>query len=224
MKDYSKSLEERRVFILSYEIKDEQIIINLAKGEPYPIPYTEENLKKVDEKMKAQVKRATGKRKRNFISVFGSARRSVIFPLCLLLDIILMELLQNTLIYYLVAFGANFSVCLLLRGIERIVIRNSKKADLEKSIFFMENEDTINKHLSNTNALNGLSEKTIAKIEEVKAKSKSFKLNDIDNLTYDELVKLRDNINRIMSFGFDEGTATVGQGHQKTYGINEEYK
>ena len=67
MKDYSKSLEERREFILSYEIKDEQIIINLAKGEPYPIPYTEENLKKVDEKMKFQVRRATGKRKRNFI-------------------------------------------------------------------------------------------------------------------------------------------------------------
>ena len=190
MKDYSKSLEERREFILSYEIKDEQIIIKLAKGEPYPIPYTEENLKKVDEKMKAQVKHAADERKRNFFDFVKNIRVIGFLSSYITLDFILCVLVSDWLTFYALSIGSGICLSVLCEVIEKIVIRNSKKADLEKSIFFMENEATINKHLSNTNALNGLSEKTIAKIEEVKAESKSFKLNDIDKLTYDELVKL----------------------------------
>ena len=47
MKDYSTSLEERRKFIQTYDEDKEngKIVLNLAEGEPYPIPYTEENLK-----------------------------------------------------------------------------------------------------------------------------------------------------------------------------------
>lgn len=46
MKNYTISNVDAKTFILNYEIKDGQIIINLASKEKYVIPYTEENEKK----------------------------------------------------------------------------------------------------------------------------------------------------------------------------------
>ena len=46
MKNYTISNVDAKTFILNYEIKDGQIIINLASKEKLEVPYTEENEKK----------------------------------------------------------------------------------------------------------------------------------------------------------------------------------
>ena len=45
MRDYSLNLEDSKTFVLNYTIKGNQIIVNLAKGENFIIPYTQENEK-----------------------------------------------------------------------------------------------------------------------------------------------------------------------------------
>ena len=60
MKNYTISNVDAKTFILNYEIKDGQIIINLASKEKYVIPYTEENEKKIIERMEYQVEYALG--------------------------------------------------------------------------------------------------------------------------------------------------------------------
>ena len=55
MKDYTLDSEEAVSFILNYEIKDNQIIVNYANGEHYIIPYTNDNEEKILKKMEDQV-------------------------------------------------------------------------------------------------------------------------------------------------------------------------
>ena len=43
MKDYTLDPKDAASFILNYEIKDNQIIINYAKGKHYIIPYTNDD-------------------------------------------------------------------------------------------------------------------------------------------------------------------------------------
>ena len=52
MRDYSLNLEDSKTFVLNYTIKGNQIIVNLAKGENFIIPYTQENQKKLLEIMR----------------------------------------------------------------------------------------------------------------------------------------------------------------------------
>lgn len=56
MKDYSLNKEDSNFFILSYKVNNQEIILNLASGEKYKIPYTIKNEKKILKRMKKQVK------------------------------------------------------------------------------------------------------------------------------------------------------------------------
>ena len=56
MKDYSSSKENKNLFILNYEIVDNQIIVNVANGKHYAVGYTEENEKIILKRMEEQVK------------------------------------------------------------------------------------------------------------------------------------------------------------------------
>lgn len=46
MKYYTLNSKDATSFILNYEIKDNQIIVNYENGEHYIIPYTNDNEKK----------------------------------------------------------------------------------------------------------------------------------------------------------------------------------
>lgn len=47
MKYYTLNSKDATSFILNYEIKDKQIIVNYANGEHYIIPYANNNEKKI---------------------------------------------------------------------------------------------------------------------------------------------------------------------------------
>ena len=69
MKDYTIGKEDKNEFILKYEIKDNDIIIEYASGEKYKTPYTREIEKNILEKMKNQIlKTDVTKLKRNRIN------------------------------------------------------------------------------------------------------------------------------------------------------------
>ena len=225
MKDYSRNEAERKEFILSYkeDKKNGKIILYLANGESYPIPYTEENLKKVDSRQKVQVKNADINAQEHAFSRFKKAMFKVRFVLTVTAGILFGIFAPNPFTALLACVGYSICSVVIFTGIEAIALRNSKKIDLEKSKFFLENEEKINANLNKQNALLNVSLKTVAKIEEVKAANRPFNINDIDKLPLRDLKQLKANIDRIMSFGFDEG-ATKEKGHQKVYGTKELYK
>ena len=41
MKDYSSSREDSKLFVLNYDVVDDQIIVNVANGRQYTVKYTE---------------------------------------------------------------------------------------------------------------------------------------------------------------------------------------
>lgn len=217
MKDYSRNEAERKEFILSYkeDKKNGKIILYLANGESYPIPYTEENLKKVDSRQKMQVKNADINEQEHAFSRFEKAMLIVIAALGVTLAILAGIFANNFNTVFLGGVGYAICSAVIFTGIEAIELRNSKKIDLEKSKFFLENEEKINANLNKPNALSNVSRKTVAKIEEVKAANRQFNINDIDKLPLRDLKQLKANIDRIMSFGFDEDTTTMEQRYQK---------
>ena len=56
MKDYSLNKEESNLFILNYDVKNDQIIVNIANGKKYVVPYTSENESIILDKMERQVR------------------------------------------------------------------------------------------------------------------------------------------------------------------------
>ena len=55
MKNYSINEYQEKTFILNYNIENEEIIVNLASGSNYKLPYTKENEIMILERMKEQV-------------------------------------------------------------------------------------------------------------------------------------------------------------------------
>ncbi len=82
MKNYSLSHENSKTFILNYNIEDNQIIVNLASGEKYIIPYSVDNEKRLLERMKNQVNNSNdykSKQQKKFSKSCDEAIRDFIF-------------------------------------------------------------------------------------------------------------------------------------------------
>ena len=71
MKDYSKTYDEKEKYILSYEKKDDQLIVKLATNKTYTIPKTRENENELLSKMKEQAKLARVKPLKLYRKILG---------------------------------------------------------------------------------------------------------------------------------------------------------
>ncbi len=203
MKDYTLNFKDAKSFILNYEIKDNQIMVNYANGEHYIIPYTNDNEKKILKKMEDQVHDAqnsddTLKRKR---------RRAGIWIISSILIIIssfyaiksghsISPLMENILIAWF-TFNIGFQI-FYIKCVTKIL------KDLEKNKILLDNQEKINEMIKeNQNILTNSNEKIKKMVKSTPEDKPVFTLNSVEKLELKELKSLLENIQKEEKFKFD---------------------
>ncbi len=203
MKDYPTERENRKTFILNYEIKEGQMIVSLASGETYILPYTIENELMVLKMMKKQVKNYANnedyKEETNDLKICG-------------VKFILGGLIVGGSILFLgsgmvvtTIVGIVFLFFTLTMGIGGIILSTKELEDLEKNELFLEYEKQINNNEGyqsektrnkkqqllekiNQERPKLYEEESLAPIESTEVPL--FNLNTIDKISYEELKSL----------------------------------
>jgi hypothetical protein len=206
MKDHSKNKEDARTYILSYEVINNEIILKLASGEKYIVPYSEENEMKVIDKMENQALFCKTPTTVNDITVFQYfiGLGALWLPASGVLQTI--RFINNPGVYsgiwmVLHGLGAVFCVANVLHNIYL-------KKDAKKLCYFIEHRRELNEKIgSSENMKLGLSKKTIKEIEKAQSTDKQpINVTNIDNYSLKELKILKANVERMTDFGFDEKT------------------
>lgn len=194
MKDYTFDKISREKFIKNYNIKDDQIIINLASKEKYVIPYTKENEEKILARMEEQVNSS-------YIKPLGVIYKSLVAGSYIWILIgIYMYVVSGGILNIALALGTStlFNI--------KMFIHQSKVKDLEKQKFFLEYRKMLNDNIKkSSNMTLGVDKKIVKKVEQTED-SPTFDINSIDSYSLNDLKKLRRNILRFQEFGFDEKT------------------
>jgi len=195
MKNYATDKDDKNRFILNYKIEEDlvgekKIVLNLANGEEYVISYCKENEKKVLEQMKKQLTNSED------IHEKLNDKGVNCIPL-IAVDLVLAgcPLIYVLNLYYLLGIPG----LLLLKNVLKMIILKRKLNDLDKNELFLENENLFVKENMKINTSNGLSKKA----KNLISKNGTITLNDLDNLSYDDLLTLIENIKRDIEFGFD---------------------
>lgn len=197
MKDYSLNTDEQKKYILSYKIEDGKIIAKLASGESYTIPYTEENEQSVISKMEVQARNAEVK-PLSMMDKILSVSQPLILPIAIanfinyggwFYGIVLAILVEGAIVYP-----------------AKRIINAIKKRDIKKLNYFLDHQQELNDNVGdNENMLLNVSKKTISQIKAQQAEEKKpFNINNIDNYSLSDLRTLKENLERISSFGFNE--------------------
>ena len=88
----------------------------------------------------------------------------------------------------------------------KAIINAIKKRDIKKLNYFLDNKEELNKSIEKSENMKlGISKKAVKEIELQRSKNKQpFNINNIDNYSLSDLKALRENIERISTFGFNE--------------------
>lgn len=197
MKDYSLDYLDSTHFILSYKIKNKKIIIKLASGKPHVISYSKENENIIINRMEEQAKYAFVKP----ISLYDYTL-AIIFPLVLLpkttLNFIEIGGWWSGLAFSCAVIG---SICYPAKVINYLL----RKKEVKKLKYFLAHKDELNKDIEKSeNVKVGLSNKAVKEIEKRVENKPTVNINNLDNYSLKDLKQIRENIERISYFGFDE--------------------
>jgi len=204
MKDYSLNLEERKDFILGYDVTEEGIInIKFANGDILPVPYNSENEKIVLDKMERQIsnpkviEKKFEEKNHKLFSVSGACICSAVFMF--LLFISKGPNLQMPIIMSSIMVGTS-----LIPGVLAIK-NNSKLKDLRKNIKFMnEMKEKLNQAVrSDDNTLVNVSKKTKDVIAGFPEERDIFDINSFNYVPFKDLEQIMENVARNERFGFD---------------------
>ncbi len=203
MKDYSNNLYDYERYILSYKIKNGKIIAKLANGGSYTIPYTEENEKSVISRMETQAREAYVEPLSGFAKIMSILQPLVVLPLAILNFIDYGGLLFGV-VLGMVTFSSIFFPALC-------IINVIKRRDIEKLNYFLRYQEELNDNvLNNENMLINVSEKAVNQIKKQQVSGeKIFNINNIDSYSLSDLRTLKENLDRINSFCFDEDESTL---------------
>ena len=197
MKDYSLNYDDSKKFILSYKIENGKIVAKLASGELYTVPYSEENENKIISRMEEQAKYAQLKPLKAIDKILAITQ-----PLTLPIAII--NFVNNGGWFYgtILAGVAAGAICYPAK----VIINSIKKRDIKKLNYFLDNKEELNKSVEKSkNMTLGVSKKAVKEIELQRSENKQpFNINNIDNYSLSDLKALRENIERILTFGFNE--------------------
>lgn len=206
MKDYSLNLEERKDFILRYDVTEDKMIkIIFAKGEPWYVPYNKENEDKILKKMEKQLENAEQYEKnikKKFacsLLVFAGCIGAALFPM------LQMTGGENFLLY---ASLSSVSVGASLIPLGYVIKNNSKFKDLQKNIQFLEMKEKLNEVARSdenklVNILVDVSKKTKDVIEDFPKDRDVFDINSFNYVPFKDLEQIMENVARNERFGFD---------------------
>ena len=88
----------------------------------------------------------------------------------------------------------------------KAIINAIKKRDIKKLNYFLDNKEELNESIEKSENMKlGVSKKAVKEIELQRSENKQpFNINNIDNYSLSDLKALRENIERISTFGFNE--------------------
>lgn len=197
MKDYSLNYDDSKKFILSYKIENEKIVAKLASGELYTVPYSEENENKIISRMEEQARYAQPKPLQTLDKILAISQP-------LVLPIAIMNFVNNggwlySIMLAIIAEGAIYYPA-------KAIINAIKKRDIKKLNYFLDNKEELNESIEKSENMKlGVSKKAVKEIELQRSENKQpFNINNIDNYSLSDLKALRENIERISTFGFNE--------------------
>lgn len=202
MKDYSLNLEERKDFILRYDVTEDKMIkIIFAKGKPWYVPYNKENEDKILKKMEKQLENAEQYEKnikKKFacsLLVFAGCIGAALFPM------LQMTGGENFLLY---ASLSSVSVGASLIPLGYVIKNNSKFKDLQKNIQFLEMKEKLNKAVRvDENTLVGVREETMRVIENFPEDREVFDINSFNYVPFKDLEQIMENVARNERIGFN---------------------
>lgn len=203
MKDYSLNYDDSKTFILNYKIEDNQIIVNLASGEEYIIPYSLKNEKKLLEQMKEQVLDSNlfkSKQEKRFsvawkFAIWSSAM--VVFNAIVLAT-------GRSSLPILSGLCAGWFVFDTIYRVYSMIDSKKKIKDVNKNRMFLNNEELLNEKVkSNQNILSNTNTKTKKLVASTPEDAQVFSLNTMDKIKYQELKTILENIKRDEQFGFE---------------------
>ena len=203
MRDY-RNRDDDKPFILNYTKYNSEIIINFASGKSYTIPYSIENEKRTLNRMKEQVINAHEfyyEQKERFLN---STLKLVADTLLIGLNTWAIET-NNTKSPTINRILIVMLTLNMIVQIYNIIDSRKNKIDYDKNQLFLENEEMINKglrendkNLSNINEYYKLKFKTTPKDEIL-----PLTINDLDDLKYEELQTIIDNISFEKEMNYD---------------------
>lgn len=190
MKDYSLNDEERKNFVLNYTKEEETITANFADGSSYTVPNTENNENKIEGKMIEQVVSSKGKEKK---LVNSNTANVLLICVVTIASIVGVLSIKNIPTIKAIAFAIGAATTLNMPMLIKLAKNNSILKDIQKNRYFVNNQEVINRGITNTNVLANSNTK-----EEV------ITINDIDySYSYDELKQIVENTERQEQFNFD---------------------
>lgn len=208
MKDYSTSIEDRKKFILKYELDGQNLVIYLANKEKYIIPYTRENEKEILKRMREQI--PNKEEQERWVGVDLSCMILFYFIIaCVIVSSIMSGNFASILL--------SFSVGGILVGETLPGLIKSKQAenDLMKLNLWLENITDLRENaFSSKNLYNGVSKKTAEKISSKKAVYEDpFSINNISEYSLKDIEQMLDNIKRQKEFNFEEEEISEAELH-----------
>lgn len=190
MKDYSLNDEERKSFVLNYSKEEETITANFADGSSYTVPNTENNENKIEGKMIEQVVSSKEKEKK---LVNSNTANILLICVVTIASIVGVLSIKNIPTIKAIAFAIGAATTLNMPMLIKLAKNNSILKDIQKNRYFVNNQEVINRGITNTNVLANSNTK-----EEV------ITINDIDySYNYDELKQIVENTERQEQFDFD---------------------
>lgn len=190
MKDYSLNDEERKNFVLNYTKEEETITANFADGSSYTVPNTENNENKIEGKMIEQVVSSKGKEKK---LVNSNTANILLICVVTIASIVGVLSIKNIPTIKAIAFAIGAATTLNMPMLIKLAKNNSILKDIQKNRYFVNNQEVINRGITNTNVLANSNTK-----EEI------ITINDIDySYNYDELKQIVENTERQEQFDFD---------------------
>ena len=198
MIDYTLKLEDKKTFILNYEIKDNEIIVHLADGNTYIVPYTKDNEKKVLDTMEKQVATKSNDFKNQQLEKTWTATKFMVGVAIALI----LSLLTLSGIYLAVAIGI-FTMSEILAVVKFNKI-DAKIKDVNKNSSYYKNELDLNKELAtNKNILNKVNEKTKEYVTSILNNNEKLDINKIDKIPSEDIMKMIENLESAKKLDFD---------------------
>ena len=173
------------IFILNYTIDNDEITVNVASGNSYTLPYTEENEKHIIKTMEKQSIESINMEKEilakyvSNVKLIGLAGASVTLSFALLAS----GVIPLVAVGYATVGGTALSV---------LGYNNAKKnkkvlEDINKNKLFLANKKIINKNIDNIkNNVDSLDERAKYLVENIE-KEQQLNINDIKEIDYNEL-------------------------------------
>lgn len=190
MLDYSLSKEESKKFIKYYQSTSGALIIHYGSGDTYTIPNNETNKERVEGKMKNQVLLSN---EEAWYSKYQKAINWACFDLCVLLLCMTLVVLEC---------GFFFTVLAGLIGMDTVyhvfkTYKNRKTLmDIKKHREFLENEEELYEETQKNKYIFAETKKNKKILVQELRNNHVFTLNMIDKMSYDDLKKILNNIQR----------------------------